>query len=62
MTKEAYQDPTTTDERWVVVDFKPVKELKRHVSLASIREDSDLVDLPLLKRRTLRDAGYEEAL
>jgi len=53
VTKEAYQDPTTTDERWVVVDFKPVKELKRHVSLASIREESDLVDLPLLKQTQL---------
>lgn len=23
--KEAYQDPTTEDERWVAVDLKPVK-------------------------------------
>ena len=53
VTKAAYQDPTTTDERWVVVDFKPVKELKNHVSLASIREDSNLADLPLLKQTQL---------
>ena len=24
--KEHYQDPTTEDERWVVVDLKPVKD------------------------------------
>ena len=31
--KEAYQDPTTDDERWVVVDLKPVKKLKKPVPL-----------------------------
>lgn len=25
VSKEAYQDPTTSDDRWVAVDLKPVK-------------------------------------
>src|SRR3546814_14236336 len=33
---EAYQDPTTTDERWVVVDLAPVETLKRPVTLEEI--------------------------
>ncbi|RYZ27021.1 MAG: EVE domain-containing protein, partial [Chitinophagaceae bacterium] len=28
VVKEAYQDPTTDEEAWVVVDLKPVKKLK----------------------------------
>ena len=53
VTKSAYQDPTTTDERWVVVDFKPVKELKARVSLASIRASAKLAELPMLKQSQL---------
>lgn len=53
VTKTSYQDPTTTDERWVVVDFKPVKELRNYVSLANIRATSDLADLPLVKQTQL---------
>src|SRR6478735_288149 len=39
-TKEAYQDPTTDDERWVAVDLKPVLKLKKFVSLDLIKKDS----------------------
>lgn len=53
VTRPAYPDPTTDDDRWVVVDFKPVEELKHQVSLASIRESSALTDLPLLKQSQL---------
>ena len=53
VTKEAYQDPTTEDERWVVVDFKPVKALKNRVSLASIRATAKLTELPMLKQSQL---------
>ncbi|HRF23000.1 MAG TPA: EVE domain-containing protein, partial [Chitinophagaceae bacterium] len=33
ISKEAYQDPTTTDDRWVAIDIKPIKKLKQPVSL-----------------------------
>jgi len=29
VVKEAYQDPTTTETAWVVVDIKPVRKLKK---------------------------------
>ena len=35
--RESYQDPTTDDPAWLVVDFKPVKKLPRPVSLAAAR-------------------------
>jgi predicted RNA-binding protein with PUA-like domain len=53
VSKTAYQDPTTSDERWVVVDFKPVKELKHPVSLADIRANAKLAELPMLKQTQL---------
>jgi predicted RNA-binding protein with PUA-like domain len=39
VVKEAYQDPTTDETAWVVVDLKPFKKLKRAVSLAEIKAD-----------------------
>jgi predicted RNA-binding protein with PUA-like domain len=47
--KEAYQDPTTEDTNWVVVDVKPVKKLKKPVSLAQIKEDERLANMALVK-------------
>ena len=33
VAKESYQDPTTEEVAWVVVDLQPVKKLKSPVSL-----------------------------
>ena len=49
VVKESYQDPTTEDPNWVVVDFKPVKALKKPVSLATIKSDKRLVDMQLVR-------------
>jgi predicted RNA-binding protein with PUA-like domain len=49
VAKEAYQDPTTEDPNWVVVDFKPVKKLKNPVSLATIKADKRLQGMELVK-------------
>ncbi|MBK8873043.1 MAG: EVE domain-containing protein [Bacteroidetes bacterium] len=49
VTKEAYQDPTTTDERWVAVDLKPFKTLKTPVSLKTIKADTRLKDIALVR-------------
>src|SRR5687767_13873626 len=35
--KEYYQDPTTQDPQWVVVDLAPVEALKNPVSLEKIK-------------------------
>lgn len=49
VAKEAYQDPTTEDPNWVVADFKPVKKLKKPVSLATIKADRRLEKIALIK-------------
>ena len=49
VVKEAYQDPTTEDPNWVVVDFKPVKKLKKPVTLATIKADKRLANIQLVK-------------
>jgi len=49
VVKEAYQDPTTDEEAWVVVDIKPVKKLKKPISLQQIKGDPRLKDMALLR-------------
>ena len=39
VVKEHYPDPTTDEEAWVVVDLKPVRKLKKAVSLKQTKED-----------------------
>ncbi len=51
--KEAYQDPTTADERWVVVDLKPVHPLKKPVTLADVKSDSRLASMALVRQSRL---------
>ena len=51
--KEHYQDPTTDDERWSVVDLKPVKKLKRAISLEEIKGDERLRDIALVRQSRL---------
>jgi predicted RNA-binding protein with PUA-like domain len=49
VAKEAYQDPTTTDEAWVVVDLKPFKKLKNPVTLAQVKADKRLANMDLVR-------------
>ena len=49
VVKEFYQDPTTPDDAWVVVDLKPVKKLKKTVPLAVIKADPRLANMALVK-------------
>lgn len=46
---EFYQDPTTDDDRWVVVDFAPKQKLKKPVSLEEIKKEPALAEMILLK-------------
>ena len=48
VAKEAYQDPSTNDA-WVVVDLKPLKRLKKPVSLVQIKADKRLANMALVK-------------
>lgn len=47
--KEAYQDPTTDDAAWVVVDLKPFKRLKKPVKLDEIKQDKRLSEMALVR-------------
>ncbi len=49
VVKEFYQDPTTDDKNWVVVDLKPFKKLKQPVSLSQIKLDKRLIDMALVR-------------
>ncbi len=49
VVKESYQDPTTTDERWVTVDLAPVKTLKKTVPLSLIKKDARLQNIALVR-------------
>ena len=51
--REHYQDPTTDDDRWVVVDLKVKKSLKRSISLAEIKKDPILSKMSLIKQSRL---------
>jgi predicted RNA-binding protein with PUA-like domain len=53
VVKEAYQDPTTEDKNWVVVDLKPVKALKKPVSLSEIKADPKFENMELVKNSRL---------
>ena len=51
--KESYQDPTTDNPNWVVVDVTAVKSLSRPVTLAQVKENSKLSEMQLVKNSRL---------
>ena len=64
VAKEAYPDPTTDDNRWVAVDIRPVRKLKKPVPLAILKAgkrfaDMDLVRLGRLSVQTVKSAEWE---
>lgn len=53
VVREYYQDPTTDDPNWVVVDLAPMETLKNPVSLAQIKAEESLADIALIKQGRL---------
>jgi predicted RNA-binding protein with PUA-like domain len=53
IVKEFYQDPTTEDPNWVVVDLEPVESLKNPVTLEKIKADERLKDVGLVRQGRL---------
>jgi predicted RNA-binding protein with PUA-like domain len=49
VTKEFYQDPTTEEDAWVVVNLAPYKKLKKPVGLAQIKGDKRLANMALVR-------------
>jgi len=59
VVREFYQDPTTTDPNWVVVDLSPVETLKRPVTLEEIKADERLKDVGLVRQGRLSVMGLK---
>ena len=59
--KEAYQDPTTDDPNWVVVDFKPVKKLPKPVTLAELKADPSFAEMDLIRLSRLSVGAVKAA-
>lgn len=53
VVREFYQDPTTDDVNWVVVDLAPVEALKNPVSLEQIKAEESLKDISLVRQGRL---------
>lgn len=53
VVKESYQDPTTDDERWVVVDMEPNSVLEHPVGLNDIKTDPRLKEMHIVKQSRL---------
>jgi len=53
VAKEFYQDPTTEDKNWVVVDLKCVSKLKNPVTLSRIKQEEQLTQIGLVKQGRL---------
>ena len=53
VVKEYYQDPTDKTERFVVVDVKAIKKLKKPVSLDQIKYNNKLQNIALVKQSRL---------
>jgi len=58
--KEAYQDPTTEDEKWVAVDVEAVKPLNSSVTLAQIKSNDTLANMALVKQARLSVGPVQE--
>ncbi len=53
VVKECYQDPTTDDDRWVVVDIVPKKSFQKPVTLEEVKADERLENIALVKQARL---------
>ncbi len=53
VSKEYYQDPTTEDTRWVVVELIPLKKFDKTVTLKAMKADERLSALALIKQSRL---------
>lgn len=65
--KEHYQDPTTSENAWVAVDFAPFKKLKKPVTLAQIKDEEllqnmDLVRLARLSVGTVKPYEFDKII
>jgi predicted RNA-binding protein with PUA-like domain len=62
VSREHYPDPTDNPKQdWVVVDIKPVRSLKRRITLAEIKANPSLANLPLIRQSRLSVMPLEKS-
>ena len=61
VARATYADPTAEEGDWVAVDLAPRKPLRAPVTLAQVKADGALRDLPLLKQSRLSVMPVEAA-
>ncbi len=61
VVKEHYQDPTTDDTAWSVVELAPFKKLKKPVTLAQIKADKQLANMQIIKLSRLSVTAVTQA-
>jgi predicted RNA-binding protein with PUA-like domain len=59
VVREFYQDPTTSDPNWVVIDLVPVEPLKTPVTLEVIKADESLQNIHLVRQGRLSVMGLK---
>lgn len=67
VTREAYPDPKQKNEKLVVVEIRPLKKLKRPVTLADVKARKEFADfaltrLPRLSVMPVNDAQYSSLM
>ena len=53
VTRAAYQDPTTDDDRWVAVEVEAVRAVETPFTLAAIKATSALQEMKMVKQSRL---------
>lgn len=53
VVQEHYPDPTIEEGNWVVVDLVPQEKLPKPVTLSTIKQDTRLADIALIKQSRL---------
>jgi predicted RNA-binding protein with PUA-like domain len=61
VSREAYPDPTADEGDWVGVDLTPVKNVTKPVTLAAIKADSRVADIPMAKNSRLSVTPLSQA-
>ncbi|MEO7723928.1 MAG: EVE domain-containing protein [Chthoniobacterales bacterium] len=61
VTREAFPDPTAKEGDWSAVELKPVKPLKRPVTLEQIKAEPRLREIALLRNSRLSEQPLSKA-
>ena len=61
VVQESYQDPTTDDDRWSVVDVAPKKSLRKPVPLATLKADRRTSGMEMVRQGRLSVSRVTDA-